>query len=295
MSSSAKVIAHSAVQSLGKSEPELITLQVTFNRYLLPEVNTHRVFSRNYSSSRAIPTTKLLEQVRFNPAMPIHWGKNQPGMQADVELCPEEIERAKELWLKSARNAADVVEEMYVLGGHKQWVNRILEPYLHVTGIISSTEWLNWDGLRCHPAAQPEIQELGNVMKAARDASTPTYLGKHEWHLPYVSLDEQKELNSKEFSDLAQRVSAARCCRVSYLKQDGTSPSVEDDLELAERLGSARPIHASPFEHQAYPDPLAWRKDLWGNFQGWIQYRKHVESNINTDLPTFYPYDYWNK
>lgn len=276
---SAKVIAHSSHRSANE---ELITLQVTFPRFILPEFLTHRVFSRNFSSSRAIPTAKLLEQVRTNPAMPIHWGKNQPGMQADVELDEAEAKHARQAWIDAAHLAANQAEFMSNLGAHKQIVNRILEPYLYVTGIVSSTEWGNFFGLRDHPAAQPEIKNLAQHMREAIEGSEARLLAPWEWHLPYVTLDEQRELlERKETSNLGPSISAARCCRVSYLKQDGTSPSIEDDLALCERLMKARPIHASPFEHQAKPLLDRRQSHLSGNFSGWMQNRKLIEEQLD--------------
>jgi len=276
---SAKVIAHSKHRS---AVEELITLQVTFPRFILPEFLTHRVFSRNFSSSRAIPTAKLLEQVRTNPAMPIHWGKNQPGMQADVELDEAEAKHARQAWIDAAHLAANQAEFMSNLGAHKQIVNRILEPYLYVTGIVSSTEWGNFFGLRNHPDAQPEIKNLAQCMEDAIENSESRMLAPWEWHLPYVTLEEQRELlDRKETSGLGPAISAARCCRVSYLKQDGTSPSIEDDLALCERLMKARPIHASPFEHQAKPMLDRRQSHLSGNLSGWIQNRKLIEEQLD--------------
>lgn len=276
---SAKVIAHSKHRS---SNNELATLQVTFPRFILPEFNTHRVFSRNFSSSRAIPTAKLLEQVRTNPAMPIHWGKNQSGMQAHEELEVDALIEANNIWLSAAQKAADKAEAMASVGAHKQIVNRILEPYLYVTGIVSSTEWHNFFGLRDHPDAQPEIKHLAQKMREAIESSEAYMLAPWEWHLPYVSLEEQEELaKNKTTSNLGPSISAARCCRVSYLKQDGTAPSIEDDLKLCERLMKADPIHASPFEHQARPLVDVRQRYLCGNFDGWIQYRKLIEEQLD--------------
>ena len=284
----AKVIA----DSISESGNRITTLQVKFHRFILPEFNTHRVFSRNFSSSRAIPTKKLLEQVRNDPAMPVHWGKNQPGMQASEELIDDELKNAKFAWKRAAETAAAMAETMAELGAHKQIVNRIIEPYLWANGIVTSTEWDNWDQLRRHEDAQPEIYELACRIHEAREASTPRLLKQGDWHLPYISED---ELNDSFFkiqanSKMLQKISAARCCRVSYLKHDGTVPNIDDDLALFQRLAGAVPLHASPLEHQATPDQQvygnggyksSWKNpELWGNLQGWIQYRKLWEQEI---------------
>ena len=273
----AKVIEDS-ISPQGK---RITTLQVKFHRYILPEFNTHRVFSRNFSSSRAIPTAKLIEQVRTQPAMPVHWGRNQPGMQASEELSGQELDNAITTWNLSAEMAAQQAEMMAAAGAHKQIVNRIIEPYLFVTGIVTSTEWDNWDALRAHPDAQPEIQELALKIIEARKLSIPKSLDYGTWHLPYVSIEERNDGFFKVEANkwMLQKISAARCCRVSYLKHDGTVPDINDDLALFQRLAGAVPIHASPLEHQATPS--TWVKDtLGGNFYGWQQFRKIWEDEL---------------
>lgn len=260
--------------SISEAGKRIITLQVKFHRFILPEFNTHRVFSRNFSSSRAIPTAKLLEQVRTDPAMPVHWGKNQTGMQAEVELDELAKEAAKASWIASANSAASHASIMAQIGAHKQIVNRIIEPYVWANGIITSTEWDNWFELRAHEDAQPEIHELALKIRDAIDNSTPVLLKQSEWHLPYVSQEERATIETS----LIQKISAARCCRVSYLKHDGTMPNIEEDLKLFERLAGAVPLHASPLEHQA--TPMQNKTLASGNFFGWTQYRKLWEREI---------------
>lgn len=270
----AKVIEH----SVSPGGVELVTLQLKYPRFILPEFNTHRVFSRNASSSRAIPVQKMLDQVRTEPAMPLHWGKNQPGMQADEQLQDMEVSHAKQLWKEAANYASFVAEKMMAMGLHKQVVNRLLEPFLHISAVVSSTEWSNFFALRDHKDAQPEIQALAREMRWAMDNSTPKALVPGDLHLPYVTEDERRTLDGRH--DLLCQVSAARCARVSYLKHDGTTPSIEEDVELFNRLAGGVPIHASPLEHQATPsaDPGEWS----GNFRGWYQYRKVYEGCHNS-------------
>lgn len=260
--------------SISEAGKRITTMQVKFHRYILPEFNTHRVFSRNFSSSRAIPTKKLLEQVRNDPAIPVHWGKNEPGMQAHSELEGLNKENAKDVWRMSYTAACGYARMMSEIGTHKQIVNRIIEPYLWANGIVTATEWDNWFELRDHEDAQPEIRELAIRMREAMDASTPRLIQLNQWHLPYIS---QEERDTMETS-LLQKISAARCCRVSYLKHDGTAPNVDEDLKLFDRLAGAVPLHASPLEHQATPRQ---NKTLAsGNFVGWTQYRKLWEEEI---------------
>lgn len=307
MSFLAKVIAHSKHYLTGK---EICTMQLSYPRFIHAEFMTHRVFSRNASSSRAIPVAKMIEQVRTNPAMPIHWGKNQPGMQAAMEhdapvVLDQVIEfdnpsdsplfttepaslSVQEAWCLAAEQAALIAEAMAKAGYHKQVVNRILEPFQWIHVIVTATEWDNFFALRDHEDAQPEIRHLAQLMKQAMSESQPKTLSIGDWHLPYVTLDDvQRLMNSyqENWLELAKQVSAARCCRVSYLKHDGTQASLKEELELCEKLASAVPIHASPFEHQATPDHF-WRPNGYcnpaqsRNFVGWMQYRSDVEYQL---------------
>lgn len=254
----------------------ITTFQLLYPRFIHAELMTHRVFSRNASSSRAIPVKKMIQMVREEPAMPIHWGKNQPGMQAKEEI--QRVGAAQDIWLRAARNAANIAEELHQIGLHKQVANRILEPFQHISVVLTATEFDNWFELRAHPDAQPEIQQLAMQMQGAMLASFPKILEVGEWHLPYVTEDERNDQFFKANPELLRQVSAARCCRVSYLTHLNRIPSIEEDLKLCEKLVGARPLHASPFEHQATPleDPT----QRSGNFQGWFQYRKAIEDRF---------------
>lgn len=291
--------------SVSEAGDRLTTLQLLYPRFIHAELMTHRVFSRNASSSRAIPVKKMIDMVRSEPAMPIHWGLNQPGMQADNQLCGVHLENAKELWMEAARSAARVAESMTEIGLHKQVANRILEPFQHISVVLTATEFDNWRELRRHTDAQPEIQHLATEIDIQRDRSIPKILKYGEWHLPYVSQEERIEM--RDAIENLRAISSARCCRVSYLKHDGTKSDLNEDLALCFRLAAARPIHASPFEHQATPMPdvepriyfngggdvevkshvpegvshidmdgFAWS----GNFKGWIQNRKLIEASF---------------
>ena len=281
MTIQAKIIEDS-ISAEGK---RITTFQLMYPRFIHAEVLTHRVFSRNASSSRAIPVTKMLAMVKEDPAMPIHWGRNQPGMQAKEELLLGDRYLAEVLWREAAQKAASVAERMVELGLHKQVANRILEPFQHISVVLTATGFDNWFELRAHPDAQPEIQALAIEMQKALAKSIPQELDVGEWHVPYVTLDERNDRFFKNNPELLRQVSAARCCRVSYLKHDGSAASISDDLALCEKLVGAKPLHASPFEHQATPDELVyeasgpeWKQPkMHGNFIGWCQYRKMIE------------------
>lgn len=290
MTISAKIITHSIANNI-----ELITMELNYPRFIHSEVMTHRMFSRNASSSRAIPVEKVIEQVRNSPAMPIHWGKNQPGMQARQEVL--DIDTVKGIWLSARVQAVDAAEWLMEENVHKQIVNRITEPFQWIKVIVTATEWDNFFKLRDHPDAQPEIQELARCMKKAMQLSKPTPLVAGEWHLPYINEDEicmaqvgYTKPYCINLDDLI-KCSVARCARVSYNNHDNSSPDIEKDIALADRLLEAG--HMSPLEHQLTPmlynkltdfnlDNLEKgithvdrERNLWsGNMRGWIQYRQ---------------------
>ena len=251
------------LDSISDAGARITTLQLKYPRFIHSEFLTHRVFSRNSSSSRAIPISKMIDQVRTDPAMPVEWGSNQPGMQAGEEV--GDIDGAELAWRFAAQEAANRAETLNCLGLHKQIVNRILDPYQWMHTIVTATEWANFFKLRDHAAAQPEIAALARSMRTAMQLSAPTLRTEH---LPYIKENEaQLPLATQHL------ISAARCARVSYLNHDGSNPDMQRDLELAIKLGQAG--HMSPFEHQARAFDSVCTTS--GNFRGWQQHRKWAE------------------
>lgn len=303
MTITAKVIKDS-VNPWGK---RITTFELEYPRLVHSEVMTHRVFSRNAASSRAIPIAKVIEQVKTNPAMPFKWGKNQAGMQAKEELTPDQQKAAEALWIASRNEAAWYATAMMELGLHKQVVNRILEPYQHIKVVMTTTEYANWKWLRLHEHADPTIYELARVIDEAREQSEPDKLEKGMWHLPYVHTE---ILNSIQYYfddqyneitlDQALKISASSCAQVSYRKLDTSLDKAED---VYARLIESEPVHASPVEHQAMVytgldakgvtayKAVDWNKStsnvdriISGNFTGgWIQARQLIENNAKFD------------
>lgn len=266
----AKVIADSVNAMTNK---RIVTMQLQYPRFIHSEFMTHRVFSRNAMSSRAVPTAKLVEQVLNDAAAPIHWGKNEPGMSASKELEGNALGAARFMWAEAADYAAKAAQVLDGLGAHKQIVNRILEPFQWMHTVVTSTEWENFFALRAHPDAQPEIQHLAYMMEEAMKRSEPTVRHINQWHLPYVLQAERENLQT----DILIKCSVARCARVSYLNHDGSAPDIQKDLKLYERLVGSVPRHASPAEHQA----MAMRAtESSNNFKGgWKQYRDILETS----------------
>ena len=309
---SAKVICHSLVPS----GEELITVEGEFHRFILAEINTHRVLSRNYQSSRAVPVKSMIAQVRDNPAIPVHWGKNQRGMVAEEELntgitylgrdklitlTPEEA------WREAAKEAAFWAERFHRAEYHKQVVNRILEPYIWTKGVITATKegWESVFKLRCNKDAQPEFQALAYMIKEAIETSVPDKLVYGDWHLPYVKwvrLDSGKQgfiANRQESDETSSRflklgdaikVSSSCCGQVSYRTIDDSLERAKDIYNMLnlpeEGVFGEDPPHFSPAEHTAKcVNPEIFKganytpTDVGGNFntRSFYQYRKMLE------------------
>lgn len=308
---SAQCIAKS--QHADAPQHVLSTLLCRYPRWIHAEVMTHRMFSRNASSSRAVPVAKLIEDILRDPAAPMFWGKNQKGMQAGEEhratigLNKEEPSGSRhsatlsreEAWLSAMNDAVSWAKLFATAGYHKQIVNRLLEPFSHITVVISATEWSNFLALRDHPDAEPHIQLLAQRIREAIDGTEARILQPGRWHLPFVSDEEQKGIfdeatvggsagprQYEEALDLARKLSAARCASTSYKTVDGFDMTLERAVALHDKLVSEVPLHASPMEHQAQADRCA-HHDMSGhlpqfhwenpsqhrNFRGFRQYR----------------------
>jgi Thymidylate synthase complementing protein len=264
--------AEIVADSINYNNIRLTTLKLAYPRFIHAEFMTHRVFSRNASSSRAEPVAKHIERIKDEYAEPIHWGQNQPGMQAKAEISEETKRAARAEWWAAKEAAIAHAKKLNDLGVHKQIVNRVLEPFSYINVVVTATEWDNFFELRLHPDAQPEIRELAYQMRVAMKGSHPKPLVNGEWHLPFI---DKVEKVSHPIEDLL-RFSVARCARVSYLTHDKKAPNPKDDIVLFERLVGSVPIHASPTEHQATPLEST---DFCRNFRGWMQYRELLEQD----------------
>ena len=259
----AKILCDSVSAGTGK---RLTTFEVTYPRFVHAELMTHRLFSRNSASSRAIPIDKMIARVLDDPAMPVWWGKNQKGMQAEIEMDGAEQIVARKLWLEARDQAVANARRLQAVGVHKQLVNRVVEPWMWITVIVSATEWSNFFALRCHLAAQPEIRCIADMMRTLHMSNTPSPVGSGSWHLPL----QQPEDVDLSIADKI-KVCTARAARVSYLTHDGHR-DIQADLDLHDRLADSG--HWSPFEHCAHATETPTRH---GNYVGWYQYRKTFE------------------
>lgn len=329
----------------------ITTMIVTIPRIILAEFNTHRMFSRNSASSRAIPFEKMVKSVKENPFIPIAWQKDHKGMQGTEYFQENEtfisenpmdrfangitkedgsavriIGRLKAEWLWARDMAVQAAINLNNCGVKyhpngdtskltgdgrgltKQLCNRLLEPFMWHTVLITATEWENFFALRC-----PQYEFLGCVYRSKKDLhnigkwkeeaftdldylklnksqaeihmmalaeamwdgyneSTPKELKAGEWHIPF----------GDNFFSLSNsfkvKVATARCARVSYtvVGEKGKEPNYENDIKLHDRLAESG--HWSPFEHCA----KAMNEEEWVNYINGIQ--SHRTTGITNDI-----------
>jgi thymidylate synthase ThyX len=316
-----KISATIVADSKNQFGNRLTTFVLTFPRYILAELNTHRMLSKNSASSRAIPYKKMLESVKNNPFIPIRWMKDHSGMQGNEYWDnPDDIQNRIGAWLTARDNAMTHSE---ILNGSlnvtKQLTNRILEPFMWHTVILSGTEFENFFSLRCSEFADIHIQKLAYEMLEAYNASTPNYLKEGQWHIPFGdNIDESKlvqlspywspndggivsseiEDNERWIKEAKIKVGTARCARISYtvVGEEGKPDNYENDIKLHDRLVSMG--HMSPAEHvgRAMTDyefafDSSFNADdgeegTWGwsgNFRGFVQYRKTLANENRKD------------
>lgn len=302
--------------SISEAGVRLTTFEIEVPRIVWSEFMTHRMFSRNASSSRAIPFNKMVDNL---DGIPVRFGKNISGMKDGGEhsqlindlYTPEE-------WWHLAKLSAKAFSQGYADAGyHKQVSGRLTETFQCIKAVVSATEFSNFFWLRNDSAADPTIERLAQEMWVAYNSSTPQLLKAGEWHLPYVFsfisgnrvygdvevVGGRDEYFTEYSLEDAIKVSCARCCAVSFRNTDY---GLEKSLEVYERLISESKIHGSALEHCATPmaaeyNPRTtmstialnvphcsetWQngvshmdKDgqLWsGNMKGWIQHRKTI-------------------
>lgn len=300
MSYNATILADSIA-----NEQRLTTVELTFPRFILAEINTHRMFSRNSASSRAIPTEKIIERVKTNPFIPETFNKRVKGMGVGEALTEQEEARAE--WLHARNDCLSSARELNLLEVDKSRINRLLEPFMWHTAIITATDWDNFFALRDHPAAQPEFQIIAHMLKEKMAEHEPLKLEPDEWHLPLVDYgDEFCEAKETKQWEYWAWVSAGRCARSSYDKIHDAEDQAAS-YSRGEKLKSAG--HMSPFEHQARPfssaelswilhtqfllrgnaptdeaAKLSYNLDYSGNLRWWHQFRKSFKNEHNYAL-----------
>lgn len=296
--------------SINKQGDRLTTFRLTYPRIILAELNTHRVYSKNTSSSRAIPVKDNIERIRNDPFIPGQWVKNARGMFS-LDYIDNNLEEIMRLWLEANYIMGDIGKNLAEYELHKQYANRLLEPFMYVDTILTGTDFNNFFYLRTAEDAQPEIQELANCMYEVYFESIPDLLYYGEWHVPYI--DTIRENDSLTYSindqiidiDTAIKIAISCCGQVSYRKLNTT---IEKALEIYAKFMNNSRLHASPLEHVATPfsdleyesrikvrdllqvelgdniSSFDLEKILYKrNFKGWTQYRTLIPNDTYTE------------
>ena len=301
-----KIEARILADSIDKYGNRITTFYLVFPRFILAELSTHRVFSMNSASSRAIPFKKMKEMVINDPFIPIAWQKDHKGMQG-VEYITDnkKLKLLTSLWLRARDKAVEHATYINDAGATKQLCNRLLEPFMWHKVLLTATEFENFFNLRCpqyydgkqtHKSkieyckannsdaseygkeywqavnkgqAEIHIMDLAEKIYDAMNESTPIELKAGEWHMPYgdnIDLDNIESLEVLESTLL--KVCTARCARLSY-QTVGDNPKIDykADINLHDRLLEMK--HLSPFEHVA----LCKEDKRYANFKGWQSYR----------------------
>lgn len=297
---SAKIIA----DSVSPAGHRLTTFECVFPRIILAEVNTHKMLSKNSASSRAIPIEKMIQRVLEDPYVPTHWGKNQRGMQAEQDVDITTAGIAQGVWREACNVSMKYANELLALGIHKQITNRLLEPFMWHTALITGTEFSNFFNLRDNKDAHPDFRDCAHAMRELYGKGEPIKRDYQDWHTP-LTWDEDVDVRTSEqdWDEYRCKVSVGRCARVSYLTHDGKRDP-QADVDLCDRLLASG--HMSPFEHVARPmdhyelDLFKQKRVEWntetkqwkwigatatsdgeythflGNLNGWVQYRKLI-------------------
>lgn len=262
----AKVIC----DSISESGKRITTFELEYPRYIHCELLTHRMLSKNCSSSRAIPIEKMLGYIENNMAVPVYLGRNKSGMQAVEEI--ELKDEALSVWKDSFYQVEDSVNDLLDLKVHKQIANRLTEPYQMMKVVVTATEWDNFFNLRIDKDAQPELVMLADKMFNAMQGSMPKTLKVGQWHLPYVEVEADSDSSRCEYFiydkdetesetngymykiglplEDAIKISVASCAAVSYRTENMTLAKADKIFDM---LINAETLHSSPFEHVAKP------------------------------------------
>jgi hypothetical protein len=288
------ITAKHILSSVGAEAPPIRSLQLRYPLVIHAELMTHRVFSRNARSSRAVPVARMIEEVMTDPYIPLVWDRNQKGMQGadgdwnetvwlrsadrpDLQT-PDDYNR-RDAWLWARDRAVEAAKGFADAEYSKQICNRLLAPFLHIDVLVTSTNFSNWEALRIHPAAEPHIRMLAEAMRdCIKAAPPPDKLGEGIWHLPYITPQDWIAARERAHARIGKRPwsmtvgewmthkapffrqaeEELRKISVARCAQISYIPFSEGanaaEKEIAKHDMLAENGHWSPFEHQATPD-----------------------------------------
>ena len=265
----------------------LVTFEFNLPKCVVAEMNTSRSLSRNSASSRAIPSDRIISAIESDPFIP-EWTAANKGMVAAGHLNENASREATKDCLAARDYMIAYVKRQVARGVSKQDANRYLEPWMFTTIVATGTDraWEWFFGLRDHGDADPKIGKAARLMHEAYDDSKPREMDEGDWHLPYIGNKDRQNVAALDGFIMPQRgmapgdhdwrdiilahMSAARCARISYLRQH-EDRSVEDEVSRACEL--VKSGHWSPTEHQAVVMPGHNQGGNFGNDQPFAQFR----------------------
>ena len=266
------------------------TFQLVYPLFIHAELLTHRVFSKNGASARAIPVDRMIDLAQRHSTAPPRFYLNQPGMSAAGPLEDDANSKAHRIWadaLQSAAKHAKALSDKDGCNVHKQWANRLLMPFTHMSLTLTGDEFENFYGLRINDVdddnAQPEINELATSM---RDASKAAPLNVSDFHIPYASESFEQHLvdtlgvpeKAKLIDELIHVV--AKISRESYMRTAKDRDIIADSIQI-QRLMNDKHLHASPFEHIVFGQDLShFYAGHSGNFQSGCAQLRHASKVI---------------
>lgn len=285
--------------SIAPSGVRLTTMLLSYWTMIHQDILTHRTMykmtvdevdrcleltaNKSTNSNRAKPTRQVLSEVWRTPFCPSRFPMRAATMHSSRGyLTGWRHHVARFLWLKSRYvMMALAIILMSLPGVHKQVANRLLMPWTMTTLVITSIDawWLHFFTLRDHFMAQDEVQDVARLAHQEYSTHVPQYLQEGEWHLPFLS----DEDNARWPLSMRLVLSVARCARTSYAKthqemllraQHGAT--IHSDMQLYRtRLHGMVPPHDGPKEHQAraVSDPTYQS----GTLIGWSQLRHDAE------------------
>jgi hypothetical protein len=196
-------------------------------------------------------------------------------------------------WLR-ARDSAVKAATSFSLPVTKQLRNRLLEPFMWHTVILSATDFENFFALRAHVDAEIHMQKLAELMLEEYNKSVPNELKEGEWHIPFGDSFDNERLENlgalvfgesfdsnryQLIDELKRKIAVARIARLSYYNFEGKD-DYGADLKLCDGLFGSVPRHLSPTEHVAQ---ATGGSEFIGNFKGFKQYRKFFKDENLSD------------
>jgi len=222
-----KISAEIIADSKDNRGHRITTFVLTFPRFILAELNTHRLFSRNSASSRAIPFEKMVKLVQEDPFVPIAYQENHKGMQGDSYLDPTTVAylSASRTWLKArdyAVETAKLLNEPKMANVTKQLCNRLLEPFMWHKVILTATEFDNFFELRC-----PKYEHSTGFYKSKKDYKNRGY---EDYSIPF----DTEEATDLDWLSINKGQSEIHMMALAECMWDSLNESIPKELKEGE-------------------------------------------------------------